>query len=78
MSQRNVEHVIGRLVTDERFRRSFAADPRAVLAELVARGVELNRCELRALVTIDRAMAARFADALDPCIQKIDPQGDTP
>lgn len=75
MSQRNVEQVIGRLVTDEGFRRRFVADPRSVLAELVALGAELNPCELRALEAIDGGQAARFADALDPCIQKIDPHG---
>jgi hypothetical protein len=75
MSQRNVERVIGRLATDEGFRRRFAADPRSVLAELVSQGAELNPCELRALASIDRGVADLFADSLDPCIQKIDPHG---
>ena len=75
MSQRNVERVIGRLVTDEAFRREFAADPQAALREAAAAGAELNDCELRALATIDPREAARFAEALDPRIYKSDLRG---
>lgn len=76
MSQRCVEKVIGRLVTDERFRRRFSADREAVLAELAAEGAELNRCERAALAGLDAERLQRFADDLDPRIQKIDLQGD--
>jgi hypothetical protein len=72
MSQRNVERVIGRLATDEAFRRQFTTDPRATLREVIAAGVELNDCELWALASIDRAALDRFADALDPRLQKSD------
>lgn len=75
MSQRSVEQVIGRLATDEAFRRRFAEDPAAALQELAASGLELTLCELRALSTIDAGVAARFADALDPRIQKTDLHG---
>ena len=78
MSQRNVEQVIGRLVTDEGFRRRFAEGPRAALEELVAGGLELNPCELRALVALDPQRVARFAEALDPRIQKCDLHGGKP
>lgn len=78
MSQRSVEQVIGRLVTDEGFRRRYAADPGAVIEELVAGGLDLNACEVRALVTLDSQRVARFAEAIDPRIQKVELQGGTP
>jgi hypothetical protein len=34
--------------------------------------VELNDCELRALAGINAQVAGRFADALDPRLQKTD------
>lgn len=76
MSQRNVEQLIGRLVTDEGLRRRHASDPAGTIRDLLAEGLELNRCEQRALVALDPAAVARFADALDPCILKISLLGD--
>jgi len=75
MSQCNVERVIGRLVTDDGFRRRFAQDPTATLRELVERGIELNPCEERALAALDIRRLARFARTLDPRIQKVEPGG---
>lgn len=72
MSQRNVEWVIGRLVTDEALRHQFLADPRRTLQELTGGGVELTMCELRALLCIDPRLLARLADAIDPRLQKSD------
>lgn len=76
MSQRNVENLIGRLVTDEAFRRRFTGDPGGALQEITACGVELTNLELRALVTIDTRLAEMLAEALDPRIQKVDVHGD--
>jgi hypothetical protein len=75
MSQRNVEQVIGRLVTDEGFRRLFSEDPASAIEALVEEGHELNACERRALLTIDLDRVARFAEAIDPCIQKVEIPG---
>ena len=75
MSQRNVERVIGRLVTDERFRRGFAADPKGTLEELAQSGLELTWCELRALLSIDSRLVQRLADSIDPQLQKADLRG---
>lgn len=72
MSQRNVELVIGRLVTDEVFRRRFVDDRTAVLEEIAEHGLELNSCERRALLALDSGAVAQFAARLDPCIQKAD------
>jgi len=72
MSQRNVETVIGRLVTDEGFRRRFADDPHRMLQQLADDGFELNLCERRALLALDPEKVARFGEAIDPCILKVD------
>jgi len=72
MSQRNVERVIGRLVTDEAFRRQFTADPGAALVAIGAEGVELNDCERRALAAIDPQAIDRFTAAIDNRLQKTD------
>jgi len=76
MSHRNVMQVIGRLVTDEEFRSRFAQDARAALDEVAGCGIELTCLELQALASIDPRLAARFAEALDPRIQKIRVPGD--
>jgi Ribosomally synthesized peptide prototyped by Frankia Franean1_4349. len=75
MSQRGVERVIGRLVTDEAFRRKFAEDPAAILREALGCGVELTSLEVRALASIDPQLLARLAENLDPRIQKICVEG---
>lgn len=72
MSQRSVEQVIGRLVTDEAFRRRFFADPAAAVREISQSGVDLNDCERRALECIDARAATRFAGVIDARIQKTD------
>ena len=75
MSQRNVENVIGRLVTDEGFRRRFTVAPPVALRELVERGVELNQCELEALASIDTRQLERFVETVAPSLQKVELQG---
>ena len=50
MTQRCIEVVIGRLVTDEDFRQTFVRDPRTALAELLERGTHLTHAEIAALV----------------------------
>jgi hypothetical protein len=71
MSQRMVEAVIGRLVTDEDFRRRFRRDGAAVLDELIASGSPLTAVERRALLDLDRTLYEPFAERLDPRLQKI-------
>ena len=75
MSQTCVERVIGLLATDEALRRQFMADPRAVLMEMVGRGMELTPCELRSLAALDTYELARFAKVIDARLQKIDLRG---
>ncbi len=71
MSQRDVQRVIGRLVTDEAFRHRFSEDPGAVLQEVTDCGLELTALERQALASIHPAHAERFADMIDPRIQKV-------
>jgi len=71
MSQRSVEMVIGRLATDEDFRRRFESQRAALLEELVAAGLQLTPVEQRAILDLDFSACKRFARCLDPRLQKI-------
>lgn len=75
MSQVNVERVIGLMATDEAFRRRFAENPRGTLQELIDHGLVLTWCEQHALASIDLHQLQRFADAIDPRLQKTDLKG---
>lgn len=72
VSQGNVERFVGRLATDESFRRRFWQEREATLAAWVAAGCELNPCERRALAALSRESVEGFAAAIDPRIQKSD------
>jgi hypothetical protein len=72
MSHRSVETIIGRLATDEGFRRRFLDNPVAVLDELRGLGCELTCVEIGALTALDQAAITAFADALDRRLQKVD------
>jgi len=72
MSQPNVERIIGLLATDEAFRREFAADPCATLQTLTDRGMRLTPCEFHALLAMNVAELARFAESIDPRIHRCD------
>lgn len=76
MSQRNVEMVVGKLVTDEGFRRRFGSDPQAAIQELIEGGLHFNVCEVRALAALEAERFERFASGIDPCIQKVELVGD--
>jgi hypothetical protein len=71
MSQRTVEAVIGRLVTDEAFRRRFMDSPATVIDELIGSGTAITAVERQALLRMDSTACEQFADRLDPRLQKI-------
>lgn len=71
---RTIELLIGRLVTDERFRAEFLADPEALLHGLRERGLDVSPIEIAALVATDRELWTRTADALDRRLQKVNLQ----
>lgn len=71
MAQRNIEIVVGRLITDEQFRAEFLAGPEETLHGLRARGLELSQTEVAALVDTDREFWSRAAERLDSRVQKV-------
>jgi hypothetical protein len=71
MSQRSVEAVIGKLATDETFRRRFFVEPAATLRELGERGCELTPVERLALLALDPVAVESFAGVIDPRLQKV-------
>lgn len=70
MTQRSIEIVIGRLVTDEEFRETFLSDPHKALGDLLERGTHLTHAEIGALVATDPALWAQVAEQIDPRLQK--------
>lgn len=65
MSQKAVEAVLGRLITDVAFRTRFFAEPAAVCVE---DRVLLTARERAALLTLDRRALHELAARLDPKI----------
>jgi hypothetical protein len=72
VTQRIIEVVIGRLITDEAFRASFLSNPQQTLAGLVERGMQLTHAEITALVATDSELWDHVADRVDPRLQKSD------
>jgi hypothetical protein len=72
VTQRSIEVVIGRLVTDEEFRATFVKDPHQVIEQLVERGIHLTPAEVAALMATDAGLWDRVADDVDPRLQKAD------
>ncbi len=70
MAQRIIEMLIGRLITDEQFRRDFLNDPENTLFDLCDHGLELSKTEIAALVNTDPTLWARTGNAIDPRLQK--------
>jgi hypothetical protein len=74
MSQRNVELLIGRLLTDEEMRRQFMLQPGGAIAEFCRQGWELSHGEMEALAATDASMwselASRIPSRLKRCSLK--------
>ena len=68
--QRSIEILIGRLVTDEDFRREFQSDPIGTLRRTSEWGLALSECEIRALVATDCTLWERVAEEVDGRLQK--------
>lgn len=72
MSQRNVERLIGQLLTDEGLRRRFVADPAGLLREMCEQGLELTASEIVALLSTDSTLWDSMPKLIDPRLQKAD------
>lgn len=72
MTQRNVETLLGRLLTDALLRQRFVDNAALVLEEFRTEGHELTATELDALAATDRSVLRTLAEALDRRIRKID------
>ncbi len=70
MSQKYVEQIIGRLVTDEAFRLSFSQGPQTTIQALVSHGLELTVYEQQALCSVDMLALEELADRIDPSLLK--------
>ena len=70
MSQRTIERVIGRLLTDEELRLKFIRAPRRTVAELGEQGWQLSGLEVEALLAIDLGLWSQVAARVDPRLQR--------
>lgn len=68
--QRHIELLIGRLVTDEDFRREFQRDPHKTLRDAEQWGIALSAIEVNALLATDHTLWERIALELDSRLQK--------
>ncbi len=68
MSQRAVERILGKLVTDEGFRDQFFRNPQDASLRI---GADLSSEELEALRQIPRTALARFCACLDDRICRL-------
>jgi DNA-binding NarL/FixJ family response regulator len=70
MSQWGVQLVIGKLITDEDFRRRFEERRCDSLASLCQRGIDLDENEIAALVEADPRLWSRTATRIDGRLRK--------
>jgi DNA-binding NarL/FixJ family response regulator len=70
MSHWGVQLVIGKLITDEGFRRGFESQRGDCLHGLCARGIDLSEMEIAALVNVDPRAWSRMATRIDPRLKR--------
>ena len=70
MSQKTVQLVIARLLTDEEVRLAFLRDPLATLMTFRDQGFELTRDEIDALLETDRELWPSAAARIHPRLQR--------
>ena len=71
MSQRSIEILIGRLMTDEAFRAAMTDRPAATLAAFEELGHDLTSVERQALAAIGPRCWSELAERIDPRLQKV-------
>lgn len=70
MSQRSIEILIGRLITDEAFRDAFVMNRSAALQQFQDKGHELTRVEIDAVLAVSPEWWGDAGAELDPRLQK--------
>ena len=70
MAQRSIEVLVGRIATDEAFRRAFLEDMATAIATFTDQGHELTVVEISALRAVAPAVWVRVAREIDPRLQK--------
>ncbi len=70
MSQKTVQLVLGRLLTDEELRSHFVDKPFETLTELKEQGFELTRDEIDAIVESDPGIWPLMATRIHPRLQR--------
>ena len=70
MSQKCVQQLIGRIITDEELRQRFVAEPLETLTTLRDQGIELTAGEIEALVETDRQLWTSAAARIHPRLQR--------
>jgi hypothetical protein len=71
MSQKTVQSIVGRLLTDEEFRSRFLGQPLETLMALRDQGFELTSGEVDALLRTDHSLWADAAARIDPQLQRV-------
>ena len=71
MSQKTVERILGKLATDEEFRQRFRSSPRDTIDAACREPECLTSVEREALAAVEPSLLERFADALDPRLQRV-------
>jgi hypothetical protein len=70
MSQKTVQLIIGRLLTDEELRQKFLVSPVETLSTFRDSGLELTNDEIAALTRIDRGWWTDGANRIDARLQR--------
>ena len=70
MSQRNVEMLIGRLLTDEEMRRQFVRMPARAIEDFCRQGWELTNGEMEALAATDATVWSELASRIPSRLQR--------
>ena len=70
MSQKTVQLIIGRVITDEDLRDRFVRDPGETIAALEELGFELTQSEVEALVQTDSKLWTTAARRIHPRLQR--------
>jgi hypothetical protein len=70
MSQKTVQLLIGRIITDEELRLRFVQQPVETLTALRDQGFELTNGEIAALVETDKGLWDSAAGRIHPRLQR--------